>query len=119
MIPWNPRHRRSQKNLTLNEVIPDWDTGDGIFSYIDDAMPWSQSVSAAGLDIAYHGQRSGDKFISSMMYRWLDDDGELTDTGFSKLKSAITARYNQKWSHLWSIYTTEYSPLNTYSLEET
>ena len=102
--------------------MPDWDSGDGIFSVLDTytvAPPWKTYVSAAGLDIAYHGQRSGDKFITPMCYNWLDDDGEVTSAGLGKIAAAIMARYGQKWTHLWSVYTAEYDPLQTYQVTET
>lgn len=118
----NPRHRRSPKNLTLNQMMPDWDSGDGIFSVLDVytvAPPWKTYVSAIGLDIAYHGQRSGEKFITSMCYNWLDDDGEITSAGLGKVASALMARYGQKWTHLWALYTAQYDPLQTYQVTET
>lgn len=118
----NPRHRRSPKNQVLNGAFPEWDEGGGIFSILAEATnppAWAESVNGAGLDIAYHGQRSGDKFIAPMLYYWLDDNGEITENGKSKLVSALLARYAQKWNHLWTLYNTEYSPLDTYTLKET
>lgn len=117
----NPRHRRSPKNLTLNQALPDWDEGAGIFSKLDagnPTTPWHNYVSAAGLDIAYQGMRSGDKFVTNIFYKYLDDDGELTTSGASKIISAIQARFYQKWKHLWDDYVLEYSPLNSYNMTE-
>lgn len=117
----NPRHRRSPKNLTLNQALPDWDDGAGIFSKLDagsPTTPWHSYVSAAGLDIAYQGMRSGDKFVTDIFYKYLDDDGELTTTGANKIVSAIQARFYQKWTHLWNDYVLEYSPLNSYNMTE-
>lgn len=117
----NPRHRRSPKNLTLNQALPDWDAGAGIFSKLDaggPTTPWHSYVSAAGLDIAYQGMRSGDKFVTNIFYKYLDDDGELTTTGANKIISAIQARFYQKWQHLWDDYVLEYSPLNSYDITE-
>ena len=102
-------------------MIPDWDSGDGIFSVLDEytvAPPWKTYVNAVGLDIAYHGQRSGEKFVTSMCYNWLDDDGEITSAGLGKIASAIMARYGQKWEHLWALYTAQYNPLQTYQVTE-
>lgn len=115
----NPKHRRSPKNLLLNDVFTDWDSGYGIFSFLDGivGVPW-ENVSSEGLDIAYHGENSGQKFVSPIVYKWLDDDGEIHSDGINKLVSAIKARYYQKWSHLWTIYSSEYNPLDTYNLTE-
>ena len=119
LILMNPRHRRSPKNLLLNDVFTDWETGYGIFSFLENkvGVPWS-NTSSAGLDIAYHGERSGEKFVAPIVYNWIDEDGDLTSDGVNKLVSAIKARYYQKWEHLWSVYTAEYSPLNTYNITE-
>ncbi len=105
--------------MTLNQAMPEWDDGSGIFSKLNAAttLPWA-SVSATGLDIAYHGQRSGSKFIAPMLYNWLDTSAEITTTGYTKLTTALIARYMQKWTHLWTIYTKQYDPLQTYSLTE-
>lgn len=115
----NPRHRRSPKNLLLNDVFTDWDSGYGVFSFLErnGAAPW-ENVDSGGLDIAYHGEHSGEKFIAPMVYHFLDEDGEIHSDGILKLSSAIKARYYQKWEHLWQIYTAEYSPLNTYNITE-
>lgn len=121
MYLMNPRHRRSPKNLTLNQALPDWDDGAGIFSKLDAVQeypPWHNYVSAGGLDIAYHGMRSGDKFVTPIVYKYIDDDGELTTAGIGKIVSGIQARYYQKWLHLWNDYVLEYSPLNTYDITE-
>lgn len=118
----NPRHRRSPRNLTLNLVFPEWADGHGIFSMLANTenLPWA-AISPLGLDIAYHGQRSGEKFIAPMLYNWIDEDNpvKLTDAGYAKLVSALLAVYGQKWNHLWSIYTKEYDPLHTYTITET
>lgn len=119
----NPKHWRSPKNQVLNGAFPNWDEGEGIFSILAEAQTppaWAETVSPLGLDIAYHGQRSGDKFIAPMLYYWLDEDtAEITESGKTKVVMALTARYAQKWAHLWSLYTSQYSPLDTYTIEET
>lgn len=116
----NPRHRRSPKNQTLNNILPNWDSGEGIVSLLSTltTAPW-QGTDPAGLDIAYHGQRSGEKFIQSYIYKYLDENGQLTEEGVQKLVSAIQARYYRKWTRLWATYSAEYNPLNSYSYTET
>ena len=120
LILMNPRHRRSPKNLTLNDVFPEWYDSGGIFSALDDsdAVPW-EGVESSGLDIAYHGEKSGSKFISPLLYNFIDTDGEITTAGKEAVSSAIKARYYQKWNHLWGVYSTQYNPLDTYNLTET
>lgn len=116
-------HRRSPKNLTLNKAFPNWASSGGIFSALDsdNSMPWhgAENISSVGLDISYHGSHSGDKFVAPIVYNWLDDNAALTQAGISNLVAALKATYLQKWSHIWSLYTAEYSPLDSYDVVET
>lgn len=116
-------HRRSPKNLTLNKAFPNWASNGGIFSALDsdNSMPWhgAENISSVGLDLMYHGSRSGGKFVAPIVYNWLDDNAALTQTGISNLVAALKATYLQKWEHIWSLYTAEYSPLDSYDVVET
>lgn len=116
-------HRRSPKNLTLNKAFPNWASSGGIFSALDsdDSMPWhgAENISSVGLDISYHGSHSGAKFVAPIVYNWLDDNGAVTQAGIANLVAALKATYLQKWSHIWSLYTAEYSPLDSYDVVET
>ena len=114
----NPRHRRSPKNLTLNDVYDDWLTGGGVISSLTTA-PWYSSVSYTGLDLAYHGTHSGGKFITSLLYNFVDDDGHITVAGYSAIATMLMAKYGVKWTHLWKLYTTQYNPLHAYNMSET
>ena len=50
---------------TINETIPNWLIGSGIFSALDSFdVPWRVSDIATELDMEYHGNIRGDKFIS-------------------------------------------------------
>ena len=84
-------------------------------------MPWTAlgANTALGLDIAYEGQHSCQKFVAPIFYNWLDDNGKLTSTGMDNLCAAVKAMYLQKWTHLWNLYSAQYSPLNTLSISET
>ena len=84
-------------------------------------MPWTALGvnTALGLDIAYEGQHSCQKFVAPIIYNWLDEDGKLTSTGMDNLCAALKAKYLQKWAHLWSLYSAEYGPLDTLSIRET
>lgn len=120
---YNPRHSRSPRNLLLGRAIPRWASADGIFVHLDEdnEMPWSTStqVTALGLDIAYEGQHSNQKFVAPLFYNWLDADGELTSTGMDSLCAALKAKYLQKWKHLWDLYSSTYGPLDTLAVRET
>lgn len=116
-------HRRSPKNLTLNKAFPGWASSGGIFSALDsdNSMPWHgvENISSVGLDISYHGSHSGAKFVAPIVYNWLDDNGALTQAGIASLVAALKATYLQKWSHIWNLYTAQYSPLDSYNVTET
>lgn len=114
----NPRHRRSPKNLTLNDVYDDWLIGHGVLSSLITA-PWHSSVSDTGLDLAYHGSHSGGKFVTSLLYNFIDDDGHITNSGFSAVATVLMAKYGAKWAHLWQLYATQYNPLHAYNMSET
>lgn len=114
----NPRHRRSPKNLTLNDVYDDWLTGGGVISSLTTA-PWHTSVSDTGLDLSYHGTHSGGKFITALLYNFLDDDGHITVSGYSSIATMLMAKYGAKWTHLWQLYATQYNPLYAYNMSET
>lgn len=114
----NPRHRRSPKNLTLNDVYDDWLTGGGVLSSLNTA-PWYSSVSDTGLDLAYHGTHSGGKFVTALLYNFLDDDGHITVSGYSSIATMLMAKYGAKWTHLWQLYATQYNPLHAYNMSET
>ena len=125
----NPRHRRSPKNLQLNDVYPDWANpliGGIFFDLFDFIMPWNvqvvndvpQTVMTPQLDIAYHGERSGGKFVAPIVYHYLNSDGELTSSGRAAIASAIAYRYKPKWKHLWDLYHLEYNPLDNYRVED-
>lgn len=114
----NPRHRRSPKNLTLNDVYDDWLTGGGVISSLTNA-PWYSSVSDTGLDLAYHGTHSGGKFVTALLYNFLDDDGHITVSGYSSIATMLMAKYGAKWTHLWQLYATQYNPLHAYNMSET
>ena len=127
----NPRHRRSPKNLVVNDVFPDWykaplGTGDGgIFLYLSGMnVPWEEYDQSGHtikwqLDMTYHGAHSGQKFISPMVYPYLDSEGELSSTNAGYLAAAIAYKFREKWTHLWNLYNIQYSPLANYHMEET
>ena len=111
----NPRHRRSPRNLTIDDVYPDWITDGGIFGDFTN-MPWDDVVNAVDIGIMY-GAHSAERFIAPLVYNFLDD-GEFETGARTRLASAVGTRFLQKWSHLWSLYTVEYNPLETYNLQE-
>lgn len=112
------RHRRSPKNLTLNEIYPDWGANDGVLSSMHSA-PWYDYVNVRFLDYAYHGVQSGMKFAAPFLYNFITSDGTISEYGKEFVGETLLARYGLKWNHLWDLYQTEYNPLHSYDITET
>lgn len=106
----------------LNNVIPEWLTA-GIFSALETAMgeslPWSPDISES-LDLDYHGNHSGEKIISPLLFNLIknNDDEELTDIQIAAVASLISARFGPQWTRLYAVLSSEYDPIQNYSMTE-
>jgi hypothetical protein len=105
--------------LRLNDVFPDWLTGDGIFYYLQsqDLIPWKDADIADILDTAYHGEH-GDRLISPLVRKLLNTDNELTTANKQKLASVIYNLFIDQWSHEYNLLLQEYDPISNYDMEE-
>ena len=121
---------------TLAEVTPghgfDDDTpltGDhGIFWYIfrmssSFRFPWIPEGQTAidwsdQLDLEYYVNRSGDKLISPLIAKMLNNADVLTDSQMSKIASMLVPLYLDKWTKLWDSYNLEYNPIQNYNMVE-
>lgn len=101
----------------LTEVFPEWATGEGIFSEMEN-IPWAEDVDAELLDLDYFGNHSGWKKCSPLVYKLLED-GELSDESRSKLAGLAVAKFLPNWTALWETYHSQYSIMQDYSLTET
>lgn len=102
---------------TLINAFPNWMNNGGIFVLMPNA-PWINEVDNDILDIEYFGNRSGVKFIAPLVYKFLDENGEVTDNGRSALARLILAKYRRPWEQLWRTYQLEYNPLDSYSITD-
>lgn len=96
----------------------------GIFSYIYTAWtacPWANDITAATLDLDYYAARSGRKLISPMVRLMLDDADldQLDATLMGSLAGLIVARYANQWDRLWTVFLSQYAPLENYNMKET
>lgn len=97
---------------TLNEVYPSWLTS-GIFSDLQNYnVPWKDKNINHDLDIAYHGNRSGDKIVSVIIDKFLNDDGTISQENRNKIASALFTVYGDNWVHLWTTTIQEYNLLD-------
>lgn len=107
------------QHLKLNDVFPDWLTGDGIFYYLQsqDLIPWKDADISDILDTAYHGEH-GDRLISPLVRKLLNTDNELTTENKQKLASVIYNLFIDQWSHEYNLLLQEYDPISNYDMEE-
>ena len=102
----------------IKDVFPDYLTA-GLFKALATAgVPWSEDVAYLPLDILYVENHSGDKIISPMVLKRLDDDGEIDSTNMAVLAGVLKAYYGEKWIRLWEVVDSEYSPLENYDMIE-
>lgn len=107
------------KHLRLNEVFPDWLTGDGIFHYLQtiNGLPWASPDISEILDTAYHGDH-GDRIISPLVRKLLNTDNELTTETKQKLANVIFNLFIVQWEHEYALLSAEYDPISNYDMEE-
>ena len=102
----------------LNEAFPDWLTGYGIFGTLQSLeVPWQDDNMAASLDIAYHGEQSGEKYISPLVAKIMAGES-LTTTEKTTIANAIFAVCGRNWTELWDTMSYEYDPISNYDMEE-
>ena len=111
---------RQRPMKTLNEIFDGWYDGGGIFSLLrsadDNELPWI-GTDMLGLDFDYHGNHSGDKYISVVV----DKLGEkITDP--IELRKALCkmllSRYRQRWQKLYDTLNQEYAMIDNYNMVE-
>lgn len=106
------------ETLTLNSVYPEWVTK-GIFSYLNALeVPWKNDVSGNQLDIIYHGSRSGNKIIGSLIENYLDNN-TVSDDNKIIIAQTIYTIYIKNWNALYKTLSLEYNPIENYSMTET
>lgn len=106
---------------TVNKVIPLGIIGQGIFTALQLLeVPWQSEDINATLDMDYHGNHSGDKYISPMVYKMLPEDTEtLPAQTVNLIANVIFNLYNRNWSKLWATLTVDYNPIQNYDMTET
>lgn len=107
-----------RKTPKLNEVFPDWTTGGGIFSTLQNfPVPWSDPDISAALDIDYHGGHSGRKYISPLVSAVMSGD-TLTEEEKTMLATSAMAVYGVSWSKEYATLSAQYDPIENYSMTE-
>lgn len=102
--------------ILLIEAFPDWMTGKGIFSEMEN-VPWASAIDSDLLDLDYFGNISGWKKCSPLLYK-LMEDGVLSDANRTKLADLVVVKFAPNWNAVWQTYHTSYDPLANFSVTE-
>lgn len=102
----------------INEVIPNWAIGEGIFHALQSfPVPWQYENISESLDLEYHGNISGDKYISPLVRKF--KVGEvITSDELIKVAGVIYTLYGKNWAKEWETMSLEYNPIENYSMVE-
>ena len=104
--------------LTVNDVFTD-NIQHGIFFYMNILeVPWKSENNTTTLNMMYHLQHSGDKYISPFVCKQLDAYDELSEDACHAIAKALVTMYKTRWDKLWRIQKVEYNPIENYSMTE-
>ena len=103
---------------TINDTMPNWLLGSGIFNALNDYdVPWRVADIANELDLEYHGNISGDKFISPLV-RKIKSGDTLTTAEMKSLAGVIYTLYKDNWEKEWETMNLQYNPIENYNMLE-
>ena len=113
--------------IRVKEMYPQMMMGNGVLTDLADFnVPWKNASYVVELDLAYYWH-SAQKIISPLV---LDVSGniqrivnhsdlsELTVEQRTRIAGMIFTIFNRKWTKLWNVLETEYSPLHNYTMNE-
>lgn len=103
----------------VNNLFPSFISSGGIFKAIsslnDYISPWFNKINDTSLDLQYHGNRSGNKYISPLIENMLLDNSEDIP---EKLARICVNIYGENWVKLWTSYNLNYNPLENFEIIE-
>ena len=100
------------------DVFPNGLTGSGIFSALQGyAVPWQVEDIATELDLEYHGNISGEKYISPLVNK-VKAGLTLTTEEINKLAGVIYTMNHVNWEREWNTLFEDYDPITNYSMIE-
>lgn len=104
---------------TVNEVFKTWLSGGGIFTALQEYdVPWRDKNIQNYLNLQYHGNHSGNKYISPLVDTVLGDAEYLTPASTAVLAGVVFALNETNWAKQWATLTAQYDPIENYSMTE-
>lgn len=107
---------------TLIKAYPDWDSGGGIFADLTvtgSVMPWTNDTTIASLlDLEFFGNIAGDRIISPLLKKLVDENTELSAENRAKIAKIITTMFLLNWEKEFATLNFEYNPIENYSMIE-
>ena len=97
----------------LYETFPDWLTGGGIFSKMQNPVWGTNIICANDLDLMFFTE-NGEKPASTFAVALSPDDDKLT-----RLANAVQSRFRIPWKHRFDALMQEYNPIQNYDMNET
>lgn len=105
------------KMKRVNEVFDRWLQGKGIFYGLQSFdTPWKTSGINVNLDMEYHGNFSGDKIISPIVSKVVED--KATDENIIAFASVIFTMCNTNWTKEFQTLSLQYDPIRNYDMNE-
>lgn len=102
--------------ISLQSVTPT----NGIFTALNSfSVPWKNVVDPELIDLQYYGNVSGEKIISPLVYKQLNNEGKLTDAKQSLIASMIFSMFGTNWAKEWETLSMQYDPIANYDMTET
>lgn len=100
----------------LNETFPQWVSGEGIFSLLNQKdVPWKSFIDPLSLDLEYFGNFSGEKICSPLTEKLFETESDYGEI----LSSLIFNRYKNEWNRLYeNLITLTYNPIYNYNMIE-
>lgn len=104
----------SLNETKLNDVYTNWLTA-GIFSDLQNFdVPWKDLNISFSLDLAYHGNHSGNKIISPLLERLMANNSDptvLTEEQRAQIANVIFTVCGTNWTKLYNTLNLEYNPI--------
>ena len=104
----------------LNDVYPDWKTGEGVFSLMQSYdPPWAEEFAGEEelLDYLYHGGVSGSKTISPLIRNFVAGNTPTQEEQTMIARLALTM-FSASWTREYATLSAEYNPLENYNMIE-